>query len=142
MTLRNRPDPMSAPTAVPALVPAATNVGSPALNITIFGIFVLCSLPLLFFIGQDFFPYVDSGQMRLPVRAPPATPRRRPRGRRGSKERPSHGECRARRAGRRSQDGPALLMLAPRPQVQNGSDERGTQCVPGRDPDDAPRAGH
>ncbi|KRE56374.1 cation acetate symporter [Phycicoccus sp. Soil748] len=38
---------MSAPTAVPALVPAATNVGSPALNITIFGIFVLITLGIV-----------------------------------------------------------------------------------------------
>jgi multidrug efflux pump subunit AcrB len=36
----------------------------------IFGLFVLCSLPLVFFIGQDFFPYVDSGQMRLHVNPP------------------------------------------------------------------------
>ena len=41
-----------------------------ALTLTIFGIFVLCSLPLLLVIGQDFFPYVDSGQMRLHVNPP------------------------------------------------------------------------
>ena len=34
------------------------------------GLFVLLSLPLLFFIGRDFFPYVDSGQMRLHVNPP------------------------------------------------------------------------
>ena len=28
---------------------------------------------LVFFIGEDFFPYVDSGQMRLHVRAPQGT---------------------------------------------------------------------
>ncbi len=32
--------------------------------------FVVLSLPLLFFIGRDFFPYVDSGQMRLHVNPP------------------------------------------------------------------------
>ncbi len=32
--------------------------------------FVVLSLPLTFFIGQDFFPYVDSGQMRLHVYPP------------------------------------------------------------------------
>ena len=37
---------MSAPTTV-SLVPAATNVGSPALNITIFGIFVLITLAIV-----------------------------------------------------------------------------------------------
>jgi multidrug efflux pump subunit AcrB len=41
-----------------------------ALTIGIFGLFVLLSLPLLFFIGEDFFPYVDSGQMDLHVYPP------------------------------------------------------------------------
>ena len=41
-----------------------------ALTLTIFGAFVLCSLPLALVIGQDFFPYVDSGQMRLHVNPP------------------------------------------------------------------------
>ncbi len=41
-----------------------------ALTIGIFGLFVLLSMPLIFFIGQDFFPYVDSGQMRLHVYPP------------------------------------------------------------------------
>ncbi len=41
-----------------------------ALTLILFGVFVLCSLPLLFVIGQDFFPYVDSGQMRLHVNPP------------------------------------------------------------------------
>jgi multidrug efflux pump subunit AcrB len=31
------------------------------------------SLPLMFLIGRDFFPYVDSGQMRLHIRAPQGT---------------------------------------------------------------------
>ncbi len=41
-----------------------------ALTLILFGGFVLLSLPLIFFIGQDFFPYVDSGQMRLHVNPP------------------------------------------------------------------------
>ena len=41
-----------------------------ALTIGIFGLFVLLSLPLVFLIGEDFFPYVDSGQMRLHVYPP------------------------------------------------------------------------
>jgi CzcA family heavy metal efflux pump len=40
------------------------------LTIGIFGLFVVLSLPLLFMIGQDFFPYVDSGQMDLHVYPP------------------------------------------------------------------------
>ncbi len=40
------------------------------LTLGIFGIFVLLSLPLLALIGQDFFPYVDSGQMTLHVYPP------------------------------------------------------------------------
>ena len=40
------------------------------LTIGAFGLFVLLSLPLVFFIGQDFFPYVDSGQMRLHIYPP------------------------------------------------------------------------
>ncbi|WP_180538489.1 efflux RND transporter permease subunit [Nevskia soli] len=39
----------------------------------IFGIFVIASLPLAFVVGRDFFPYVDSGQMRLHVNAPEGT---------------------------------------------------------------------
>ena len=42
-----------------------------ALTLVIFGVFIALSLPLIFFIGRDFFPYVDSGQMRLHV-TPPA----------------------------------------------------------------------
>jgi len=38
-----------------------------------FGMFALGSLLLLFVVGSDFFPYVDSGQMRLHVRAPVGT---------------------------------------------------------------------
>ncbi len=43
---------------------------NPAAMLTACGVFVLLSLPLLFFIGRDFFPYVDSGQMRLHVNPP------------------------------------------------------------------------
>src|SRR2546427_2782225 len=38
-----------------------------------FGSFVLVSLGLVVFIGNDFFPYVDAGQMRLHVRCPTGT---------------------------------------------------------------------
>jgi multidrug efflux pump subunit AcrB len=38
-----------------------------------FAVFVLASLGLATFIGRDFFPYVDSGQMRLHARAPAGT---------------------------------------------------------------------
>ncbi len=41
-----------------------------AITLVIFGAFILLSLPLIFVIGQDFFPYVDSGQMRLHVNPP------------------------------------------------------------------------
>ena len=41
-----------------------------AITLLLFAGFVLLSLPLLFFIGRDFFPYVDSGQMRLHVNPP------------------------------------------------------------------------
>ncbi len=39
----------------------------------LFAIFVVVSGLLVFTIGQDFFPYVDAGQMRLHVRAPEGT---------------------------------------------------------------------
>lgn len=48
----------------------AWTLDNKGLTIAGFGLFVLLSLPLLFFIGQDFFPYVDSGQMRLHVYPP------------------------------------------------------------------------
>jgi multidrug efflux pump subunit AcrB len=41
--------------------------------LTVFGVFVLASLGLATFIGRDFFPTVDSGQMRLHARAPAGT---------------------------------------------------------------------
>jgi CzcA family heavy metal efflux pump len=40
------------------------------LTIAVFGLFIVLSLPLVFMIGNDFFPYVDSGQMRLHVYPP------------------------------------------------------------------------
>ncbi|MBP1602504.1 MAG: acriflavin resistance protein, partial [Acidobacteria bacterium] len=44
-------------------------------NITalFFGAFFILSMGLMFQVGQDFFPTVDSGQMRLHVRAPSGT---------------------------------------------------------------------
>ena len=38
-----------------------------------FAVFAFSSLGLVLFVGQDFFPYVDSGQMRLHVRCPSGT---------------------------------------------------------------------
>jgi multidrug efflux pump subunit AcrB len=48
----------------------ASALESRGLTIAIFGLFILISLPLAFLIGNDFFPYVDSGQMRLHVYTP------------------------------------------------------------------------
>ncbi len=48
----------------------AWTLDNKGLTIACFGLFVLLSLPLVFLIGQDFFPYVDSGQMRLHVYPP------------------------------------------------------------------------
>ena len=45
-------------------------LGNAALTLTIFAIFVGLSIPLVLIVGQDFFPYVDSGQMRLHVNPP------------------------------------------------------------------------
>jgi multidrug efflux pump subunit AcrB len=39
----------------------------------IYGLFVLASLGLFNVVGTDFFPYIDSGQIRLHVRAPEGT---------------------------------------------------------------------
>ena len=39
----------------------------------LFAVFCAVSLLLVFAIGRDFFPYIDSGQMRLHVRAPAGT---------------------------------------------------------------------
>ena len=42
-------------------------------TVPFFGLLMICSLALFPLLGQDFFPQVDAGQMRLHVRAPPAT---------------------------------------------------------------------
>src|ERR1700722_16639463 len=42
-------------------------------TVPFFGLLMICSLALFALLGQDFFPQVDAGQMRLHVRAPPAT---------------------------------------------------------------------
>jgi CzcA family heavy metal efflux pump len=46
------------------------SLGNRGLTIAIFGLFILLTLPLALLIGNDFFPYVDSGQMRLHVYPP------------------------------------------------------------------------
>jgi len=38
-----------------------------------FAVLIIGSLSLIFWVGEDFFPYVDSGQMRLHVRTPEGT---------------------------------------------------------------------
>jgi CzcA family heavy metal efflux pump len=43
------------------------------LTLVLFAVLLVISLPMTFFIGRDFFPYVDSGQMRLHVEPPPGT---------------------------------------------------------------------
>jgi multidrug efflux pump subunit AcrB len=44
-----------------------------AIVLILFLLFFAGSFQLVFLVGQDFFPYVDSGQMRLHVRAPEGT---------------------------------------------------------------------
>jgi multidrug efflux pump subunit AcrB len=46
-------------------------LGNATITLVLFAAFVVLSLPLVFLIGRDFFPYVDSGQMRLHVNPPP-----------------------------------------------------------------------
>ena len=41
-----------------------------SITLLLFALLVVISLPLALFIGRDFFPYVDSGQMRLEVEPP------------------------------------------------------------------------
>ena len=41
-----------------------------AITLGLFVLLLIVSLPMTFFIGRDFFPYVDSGQMRLHVDPP------------------------------------------------------------------------
>ena len=48
-------------------------VTRPAVTVLFFSGLMVCSLALYPLLGQDFFPQVDAGQMRLHVRAPPAT---------------------------------------------------------------------
>jgi len=43
---------------------------NPAITLGLFALLVVVSLPMTFFIGKDFFPYVDSGQMKLHVNPP------------------------------------------------------------------------
>jgi multidrug efflux pump subunit AcrB len=42
-----------------------------AVTLAMFVLLLIVSLPMTFFIGRDFFPYVDSGQMKLHVNPPP-----------------------------------------------------------------------
>ncbi len=42
-----------------------------AITLGLFVLLLVVSLPLTLFIGKDFFPYVDSGQMKLHVNPPP-----------------------------------------------------------------------
>jgi multidrug efflux pump subunit AcrB len=42
-----------------------------AVTLALFVLLLIVSLPMTFFIGRDFFPYVDSGQMKLHVNPPP-----------------------------------------------------------------------
>jgi multidrug efflux pump subunit AcrB len=48
-------------------------LSQPKLIVLVFIGIMLVSLPLFPFLGRDFFPDVDAGQMRLHVRAPPGT---------------------------------------------------------------------
>jgi multidrug efflux pump subunit AcrB len=48
-------------------------LSQPRLVVLAFTAIMLVSLPLFPFLGRDFFPDVDAGQMRLHVRAPPGT---------------------------------------------------------------------
>ena len=48
-------------------------VGRAALTSVFFLLLIVCSLALFPRLGRDFFPQVDAGQMRLHVRAPPAS---------------------------------------------------------------------
>jgi multidrug efflux pump subunit AcrB len=48
-------------------------LSQPKLVVLVFLGIMLVSLPLFPFLGRDFFPDVDAGQMRLHVRAPPGT---------------------------------------------------------------------
>ncbi len=45
-------------------------IDNAGITLLLFGVLLVLSIPLTFFIGRDFFPYVDSGQMRLEVEPP------------------------------------------------------------------------
>jgi multidrug efflux pump subunit AcrB len=45
-------------------------LGNAGITILLFVLLLAVSLPMTFFIGRDFFPYVDSGQMKLHVNPP------------------------------------------------------------------------
>ncbi len=51
----------------------AFTVGRPALTVSVFGVLIAVSALLFPLLGMDFFPQIDAGQMRMHVRAPPAT---------------------------------------------------------------------
>ena len=46
------------------------SIHNPVVTLVLFACFIVLSVPLVFVIGRDFFPYVDSGQMRLHVNPP------------------------------------------------------------------------
>jgi multidrug efflux pump subunit AcrB len=46
-------------------------INNAAITLGLFVLLLVVSLPMTFFIGRDFFPYVDSGQMKLHVNPPP-----------------------------------------------------------------------
>jgi multidrug efflux pump subunit AcrB len=48
-------------------------IAEPLPTVLFFAVLIVCSLLLFPALGRDFFPQVDAGQMRLHVRAPPAT---------------------------------------------------------------------
>jgi multidrug efflux pump subunit AcrB len=51
----------------------AWSLSRPVLAVGFFGLLMVASLLLFPALGEDFFPQVDAGQMRLHVRAPPGT---------------------------------------------------------------------
>ncbi|MFM0326961.1 efflux RND transporter permease subunit [Caballeronia glebae] len=51
----------------------ANGIGHPRTVIAIFAVFCLASMTLVPFIGRDFFPSIDTGEIRLHMRAPTGT---------------------------------------------------------------------
>ena len=51
----------------------ALAVDKAAVTVSVFAVLMICSLALFPLLGEDFFPNVDAGQMRLHVRTPAAT---------------------------------------------------------------------